>query len=174
MIENYTTGGEVCTKARETTLLPNELKSITSNNWKLLDKLRGESESEMQVKMVWIRMNLKFVLKYDRNSVVNISKKQRVAAPWVIINLLSLVSYIFRTRESLIMLICELHSALRLKSHFTRKKHSTETYKTEWSWRYSFRVTHEHEENDTSFKLMRQSPRIFFFEVNELVRPKAY
>ena len=117
----------------------------------------------MQVKMVWIRMSLKFVLKYDRNSVVNISKKQRVAAPWVIINLLSQVSYIFRTRESLIMLICELHSALRLKSHFTRKKHSTETNKTEWSWSYSFRVTHEHEENDTSFKLMRQSPRIFFF-----------
>ena len=44
-------------------------------------------------------MSLKFVLKYDRNSVVNISKKHRVSAPWVIINLLSLVSCIFLEPE---------------------------------------------------------------------------
>ena len=53
----------------------------------------------MQVKLVLIHLNLKIVLRYDRNSVVNIPKNQRVPAPWVIINFLTLISYFKNKRK---------------------------------------------------------------------------
>ena len=97
----------------------------------------------MQVKLVWRHFNVKFVFKYDRNTVVNILKKQGVPAPWVIIHLMHHSSHILRTTESLIILICEFHSTIRLKIHFLWQKYSTEINKTEWSWRHSFRITYE-------------------------------
>ena len=64
----------------------------------------------MQVKLVWRHFGLKFVFKYDRNTVINILKKQGVPAPWVIILLLYRSSHILRTRESYIN--SELHSII--------------------------------------------------------------
>ena len=121
--------------------------------------------------IIWRHLSVKFVFKYDRNTVVNILKKQGVPAPWVIIHLLYHLSHILRTREILIILICEFHSTLRLKIHFLWQKYSTEIKKTEWSWRHSFRITHEHDENGTSLNSWDKAHA--FFEVNELVRPKA-
>ena len=57
----------------------------------------------MQVKLVRRYFNLIFVFKYDRNTVINILKKQGVPAPLVIIDLLYHSSHILRTRESLII-----------------------------------------------------------------------
>ena len=81
---------------------------------------------EMQVKLVWRHLNVKFIFKYDRNTVVNILKKQWVPAPWVIVHLLHHSSHILRITESLIILICEFHSTLRLKINFLWQKYSTE------------------------------------------------
>ena len=80
----------------------------------------------MQVKLFRRYFNLIFVFKYDRNTVINILKKQGVPAPLVIIDLLYLSSHILRTRESLIILLCEFHSTLRLKIHFAWQKYCTE------------------------------------------------
>ena len=130
-------------------------------------------QSEMQVKLVWTHFNLKFAFKYDRNTVVNILMKQGVPAPWVIIYLLYHSSHndILRTKESLIILMCEFYSTIRLTIHFVWQKYSAEINKTEWSWRHSFRIPHEHEENGASLNSWDKAHA--FFEVNELVRPKA-
>ena len=127
----------------------------------------------MQVKLVWRHFNPKFVFKYDRNTVVHILKKQGVPAPWVIIHLLYHSSHILRTRESLISFISEFHSTLRLKIHFAWLKYCTEINKTEWSWRHSFRITHEHKENCDGTSLNSWDKAHGFFEVNELVGQKA-
>ena len=119
-------------------------------------------QSKIQVKLVWRHFNVKFVFKYDRNTVVNILKKQGVPAPWVIIHLLYHLSHILRTREILIILICEFHSTLRLKIHFLWQKYSTEINKTEWSWRHSFRITHEHDENGTSLNSWDKAHAFFW------------
>ena len=108
---------------------------------------------------------MKFVFKYDRNTVVNILKKQGVPAPWVIIHLLYHSSHILRTTERMIILICEFHCTLRLKIHFLWQKYSTEINKTEWSWRHSFRITHEHDENGTSLNWWDKAHA--FFEQQE-------
>ena len=117
---------------------------------------------EMQVKLVWRHLNVKFIFKYDRNTVVNILKKQGVPAPWVIIHLLHHLSHILRTTESLIILICEFRSTLRLKIHFLWQKYFTEINKKEWSWCHSFRITHGHDENGTSFNYWDKAHAFFW------------
>ena len=102
------------------------------------------------------------IYKYDRNTVINILKKQGVPAPWVIIHLLYHSSHILRTTESMIILICEFHCTLRLKIHFLWQKYSTEINKTEWSWRHSFRITHEHDENGTSLNSWDKAHAFFW------------
>ena len=125
----------------------------------------------MQVKLVWIHFNVKFVFKYNRKTVVNILKKQEVPVPRVIIHLLHYSSHILRTTESLIILICEFHSTLQIKIHVLWQKYSTEINKIEWSGCHSFQITHEHDEKSTSLNSWDKAHAIF--EVNELVGPKA-
>ena len=100
----------------------------------------------MQVKLVWRHFGLKCVFIYDRNTVINTLKKQRVPAPWVIIHLLYRSSHILRTRESYIISICEFHNTLRLKIHFAltevlywnkqdRMKLTPFVLNNTWTWR---------------------------------------
>ena len=43
----------------------------------------------------------------------------------------------------------------------TRNHMITYTNKTEWSWRYSFRIAHEHEENGTRLNLCDRAHAFF-------------
>ena len=93
----------------------------------------------MQVKLVWRHFNLKFVFKYDRNTVINILKKQGVPAPWVIIQLLYQSSHILWTRESLIISICEFHSLRMAEVLYWNKQDRMKltpfVLNNTWTWR---------------------------------------
>ena len=110
--------------------------------------------------IIWRHLSVKFVFKYDRNTVVNILKKQGIPAPWVIIHLLYHLSHILRTREILIILICEFHSTTQNSFPMAevfywnkqdRMKLTPFASDNTWTW-----------QKRHQFKLMRQSPRIFW------------
>ena len=129
----------------------------------------------MQVKLVWRHFKREIrcykICKYDRNTIVNILKKQGV--PWVFIHLLYHSSHILRTTKKYgdnfnlrVSLYTSTQNSFLVAEVFywnkqNRMKLTPSVSNNTWTW------WKRHQ-----FKLMRQSPHIFL-NVNELVRPKA-
>ena len=106
-------------------------------------------------------LNVKYVVKYDRNTIVNILKKQGV--PWVFIHLLYHSSHILRTTKKYgdnfnlrVSLYTSTQNSFLVAEVFywnkqNRMKLTPSVSNNTWTW------WKRHQ-----FKLMRQSPHIFF------------